>query len=69
MRDDEGTKTTNNQIAMQDRKCCNCDSQCKEAQKMDRNTNTLIEKKKLKVVLQKIFEITTRSPQVGLTLA
>ncbi|GFV53761.1 hypothetical protein TNCV_4589251 [Trichonephila clavipes] len=63
-----GTKTTRNHIGMQGRNFLSCELRCKE-EKKNRNSNTLMRQKTLykTVVLQQVFESTTRSRLVGLS--
>ena len=39
------TEATRNQVAMQGRKCSTCELGCKEAERKDRNSNTLMDRK------------------------
>ncbi|GFU77341.1 hypothetical protein TNCV_4358931 [Trichonephila clavipes] len=66
-----GTETTQNHVRMQSRKCRSCKLWRKEAEKKNRNTNTFTERKTFcsNVVLQQVFEITTKSRLAGLTVA
>ena len=64
-----GTWTMQNPIAMQGRKCRNCEYWCKEAEKKSRNTSTSMGQKTFywKMVLQMTFEIIAKNRQAHFT--